>query len=260
MNISLMAFNLLSFLLLILIIHYAKYQFEEKEKTNLLYQELKSYASRVKELTVAEERNRIAMEIHDAVGHGMTGLIMELEMCKRILPEDPTSAKEFIIRATETARKSLIDVRRAVDALKYDDRHLQSPIQSYQEMIHRFQAQSGIHVHLQLSPEKISVPAPIAAIIYRMIQEALTNAGRHSNCSEITITLSMLSNQIILDICDNGICNPNYKEGNGLKGIRRRMEEIQGQIRFSCSDGFRVHGVIPITPSCNMIPAKNQSE
>jgi len=258
MNISLMVFNLLSFLLIILIIHYAKYQFEEKEKTNLLYEELKNYALRVKELTITEERTRIAMEIHDAIGHSMTGLIMELEMCKRIYNKDPKKVEELMIHATETARKGLVDVRRAVEALKHDENsHHQSPIQAYEEMIRQFHVQSGIKVYLYLSPEKMSVPASIAAVIYRIIQEALTNAGRHSCCSSIHITIKILHDKIILDMQDDGICSSNYTEGNGLKGMRKRMEEVGGRINFTCSNGFKISGEIPILSPGRTALAKN---
>lgn len=243
-NVSLTIFTFFTSLLIILILNYGKYYSEEQQKSKELYRELKAYADQVKELTRAEERNHLAMEIHDSIGHTMTGLIMELEMCKRLIPQSQDQGIQLIQHALDTARKGFIEIRSSVDALKAED--LESRNDNWIEMIHRFRHQTGLDIHVELEPEKIPLPASIASVVYRTLQETLTNAARHSLCTTVDIKIQKKETALYIRILDNGQgCNP-YIEGNGLKGMRKRIEALYGSIEFSQTPGFCIEIHIPL--------------
>lgn len=110
--------NLVTTVLVILVITYSRYLQDERDKTARLYAELQRYAQQVRELSVTAERNRLAREIHDTVGHSLTGLVMELEMCRRVLDRDTAQVALMLEEIREHARNGLVNVRRVVDALR----------------------------------------------------------------------------------------------------------------------------------------------
>ncbi|WP_207727045.1 sensor histidine kinase [Anaerosolibacter carboniphilus] len=252
-NVSLTIFTFFTSLLMILILNYGKYYSEEQQKSKELYRELKAYADQVRELTRTEERNHLAMEIHDSIGHTMTGLIMELEMCKRVIPQNQEQGIQLIQHALDTARKGFIEIRSSVDVLKAETS--QSEKENWVEMIHRFRNQTGLNIHVSLDPEKIQLPASIASVVYRILQETLTNAARHSHCTTVNITIQKKKDSLYMKILDNGeACNP-YVEGNGLKGMRKRVEGLNGSIAFSQTPGFCVEVCIPVNLKSNKTKA-----
>ncbi len=246
-NLSLTIFSFFTALLAIIIINYAKYEVEERKKTNLLYDELRNYSVKLKELTIVEERNRIAMEIHDAVGHRMTGLIMELEMSKRLLFKDPKKVEELLQHAVNTAREGLIDVRSAVDTLKEDLLPLYSSPNSFEALIHNFQLQTGLKIELSINPPKIQLPRTIAEALYRIIQEALTNTAKHSEATLVSIRIEAYTRNLLLEIMDNGTASGTFHEGNGLLGMRKRLNDLEGKIYFHTASGFHILAEIPLS-------------
>lgn len=240
-NISICIFNFFTFILTIIIIYYAKYQAEEKERIRVLYFELKCYSGKVRELTIAEERSRIAMEIHDTIGHHMTGLISELEMCKRLINKDNEGVERLLKDAALTARSGLVDIRRAVDALKPDNFN----IISIREMIKNYSIKSGLDINLSIGNENIYLSPAQTTVIYRIIQEALTNSTKHSNVTRVDIEIERSTESIGIHIGDNGSSKGEYIEGNGLKGIRTRINSLGGTVRFLCDNGFNIDLSIP---------------
>ncbi|MDF2547475.1 MAG: hypothetical protein K0R93_2373 [Anaerosolibacter sp.] len=244
-NVSLTIFTFFTSLLMIILLNYGKYYSEEQQKFKELYRELKAYADQIRELTQAEERNHLAMEIHDSIGHTMTGLIMELEMCKRVIPKSQDQGVQLIQHALDTAREGFVDIRRSVDALKAKSSELKS--ENWMEMIHHFRNQTGLDIHVHLDPDKIQLPSSIVSVVYRILQESLTNAARHGRCTTINITIQLQNAVLGIKILDNGEgCTP-YIEGNGLKGMRQRVTALNGSINFSQTPGFCVEVQIPVS-------------
>jgi signal transduction histidine kinase len=241
-NISLASFNCFIFVMAIILIRYAKYLSEERERIKLLYSELKNYSEKVRELTIAEERNRIAIEIHDTIGCHMTGLITELEMCKRLINKDNGKVEMLLKDAADTARKGLVDTRRAVDALKIDNLNLES----IKEMINQFKLKSSLNIDLMYEPEDLRIAASETAIIYRTIKEAITNVLKHSDADEVQIRIEKNDKSIKVHIYDNGSTIEGYKEGNGLSGIRTRIKAVGGEVRIYFGNGFNIDFSIPL--------------
>ncbi|MCT4598379.1 MAG: sensor histidine kinase [Vallitalea sp.] len=251
-NIAQMFLFILINSLVIVIMEFAKYHVQEKKKIDCLYMELqdahnrlKNYSNKIKELTVMEERNRIARDLHDTLGHDLTGLIMQLEMTSSVIDDDIQLSKEFIDNSKTTARDSLIKVRKIVEALK-EDSYIDTDKDNMLKLIDEFSYKTGIEVNYTVEGEKIALPPDISITLYRIIQEAMTNAVRHGKANIINVSINYQIDLITFHIIDNGIGCMNITEGYGLKGMKERIEMIGGNITYSGKDGFEIEGKIRI--------------
>lgn len=245
-NFSAAMFSFFTGILTMLIISYAKTMFQEKEKVEMLYGELKQYASRVRELSVAGERNRIAGELHDIIGHSLTALVMELEICARIMAEDPRKAHDIVKRAIEYARSALVNVRRAVDALRPGELEKKDLRSALVGLVEEFSVSCGVAVELDL--KAVGDFSPMAELaLFRAVQEALTNSLRHGRATAIKIDTVTYSDSTVIKICDNGAGDANSIPGHGLKGMRDRVETAGGRVTYGPGEngGFTVEIRLP---------------
>lgn len=250
-NLSEMAFFLLVNVLILVIVNFAKYNKEEKEKKELLYNELlkthkklKQYSDKVEELAVIGERNRIARDIHDTLGHNMTALIMQMEMSSHMMEKDSAKAKELIDSAKKMARQGLLSIRKVVETLKVEE--INKGISSIKDLIHKFSNVAGIEIELEIIGDPSKMDPDTDITLYRTIQEALTNAVRHGKAVEIKVELMYSRENISFLIKDNGIGAENIKEGYGLKGMKERISSLNGKVEFESDNGFTVRGELPI--------------
>ncbi|MDA8096893.1 MAG: sensor histidine kinase [Clostridia bacterium] len=219
-NLSLTVVSSLTAVLIIVVITYARYLQDEREKTARLYAELQRYAQQVRELSVTVERNRLAREIHDTVGHSMTGLVMELEMCRKVLDRDTAQAAAMLEEIREHAQNGLVNVRRAVDALR--PRELErSPLESaVRRLIDEYSQNGSLEIELAIHN---SFPhlSPVAELgLFRAVQEALTNAVRHGQADRIQVILNRVPGHLVMTVTDNGRGCPGVVPGNGLTGMQ----------------------------------------
>ncbi|QIB27272.1 sensor histidine kinase [Caloranaerobacter azorensis] len=252
-NISEMAFFALINILTLIVTNFAQYNKEEKEKKELLYKELlkahkklKEYSDRVERLTIIEERNRIARDIHDTLGHKMTALIMQLEMSSYMIDENPEKAKQLIEEAKKQAREGLLSIRKVVETLRIND-DISQGIDFIKQMADEFSKKTGTDIKFKIKGNQIKIPSNINTVLYRIIQESLTNAVRHGKATKINIEIVFKENSVNFCIRDNGIGVDNIKEGYGLKGIRERVEHFNGKVKFESRGGFEVKGYLPIS-------------
>lgn len=255
-SISEFLFNLFALLFIITIINYTLLQREEREKNQLLYQELlqthqklKQYMNQSEQAAILEERQRIARDIHDTVGHQLTSLIMQLEMVNLHLNKGEKS--EIIIgllnKAKKNARLSLTETRKAVNALQGEET---LGIKAVQNMLERIEEENGIRIQLvkktnlgnvQLTPEE-------SYILYRIIQESITNAIRHGHAEDIRVSLETNHHgQFVFTICNDHGKQVDFTEGFGMKNMRIRIEKLGGFIQFQSTDQeFKVSGSFPL--------------
>ncbi|WP_427338348.1 sensor histidine kinase [Caloranaerobacter sp. DY30410] len=252
-NISEMAFFALINILTLIVTNFAQYNKEEKEKKELLYKELlkahkklKEYSDRVERLTIIEERNRIARDIHDTLGHKMTVLIMQLEMSSYMIDENIEKAKQLIEDAKKQAREGLLSIREVVETLRIND-NIPQGIDFIKQMTDEFSKKTGTDVELKIKGNQIKIPSNVNTVLYRIVQESLTNAVRHGKASKVDIEIIFKGKSVNFCIKDNGIGADNIKEGYGLKGIRERVEHFNGKVKFESRGGFEVKGYLPIS-------------
>lgn len=251
-NLSEMIFIILINALVLIIINFAQYHKEEKEKKDILYSELldtnrklKRYSQRVEELTKVEERNRIARDIHDTLGHNMTALIMQIEMAEHMIDDNMSKGKKILKEAKATAREGLLRIREVVETL--NEEKIQSRgIESIKSMVNDFADKTKVNIELYIEGNVIQSSPILDANLYRIIQEALTNSVRHGKSSKIHIELNYDGKGVAFIIKDNGIGTKDIKSGYGIRGMKERAETLSGNISFEGADGFKVVGYLPM--------------
>ncbi|EOC99556.1 two-component sensor histidine kinase [Caldisalinibacter kiritimatiensis] len=246
-----MAFFTLLNIFVLVVINFAQYFREQKLKKDLLYDELldthkklKEYAQKIEELTILEERNRIARDIHDTLGHMMTGIIMELEMASHIIDKDTGKAKKLLKASKTSAREGLSKIRQVVETLK-PDKQISKGIDSIKELIDEFSQKTGVDIDLNIIGSIKKLTPTVSVTLYRVVQESLTNAVRHGKATKIIVNISLTKEKIEFQIKDNGIGDKDIKLGFGLKGMTERVRALHGEIEFKVGDGFIVRGYIP---------------
>ena len=257
-NVSQMAFFLLVNVLILVIAGFAQHNREERQKKDVLYRELldahrklKQYSDEVGRLSVVEERNRIARDIHDTIGHNMTALIMQLQMAEHLYKEDAAKAAELLASAVGTAKDSLSGIREVVETLRGGE--TADPKDAIRLLAAEFADKTGVEIKLEITedegegtpgkPSEKRNPA-VDMALYRIVQEALTNAVRHGKATEISIDIQYLHREIRFRIRDNGTGAQDIKEGFGLKGIRERAEAFGGKVTIVSGQGFSIEGVL----------------
>ncbi len=241
-------FYALSFIILIILINYIKHIMGERAQLKELYQkltetykELQQKNEKIQQLTIYEERNRIAREIHDAIGHGMTGLIMQLELCEKLVTQDIGKATKQLSLCREIAKQNMSDIRKSVMALKPGGLEKLPLIESVEKLINETRTRlpsTNIELHIQGQPYKTSPMFEIA--IFRAIQESITNAVRHGAANQIDININFDKEKFLLSIKDNGRGCEKIIEGCGLTGMKERIEELGGSVSFQNMNGFEV--------------------
>lgn len=253
-NVSQMLFFLMVNILILVIAAFSQHTKEEKENKDILYKELlethkklKEYTDELKRLSVIEERNKIARDIHDTLGHNMTALIMQLQMADHYSVTDKDKSKELLSNSLETARNSLTSIREVVETLR--GKELSSPKQTIRSLVEEFSEKTGAKIYLIVSGDSTD-NHNVSKAIYHILQEGMTNAVRHGNASEIWINLKYSNENIKFNIKDNGTGSVGFNEGFGMKGIRERVEYFGGKVEFKSQNGFIIDGMINIPMEC----------
>lgn len=198
-------------------------------ETNLRLQE---YSFRTKQESIINERNRISREIHDSVGYILTNLIVTLDLAGELVGRNQAMAQEKLDNGREQAKLALSEVRRAVRALRPPVEV--NRLQAVSELVAAFTQATGVAVtyHTEI-PERLGEAHE--RLIYRVIQEALTNSFRHGQADQVLINLRLKSQRLSLTICDNGVGVEEINLGCGLTGIRERVETLSGSLHIDSS-------------------------
>ncbi|USP96327.1 sensor histidine kinase [Bacillus vallismortis] len=222
----------------------AKQQYQELTESHLAlsaaHQELHLYAKQVEELTAIYERNRMAREIHDTVGHKMTALLVQLQLLREWQKRDGQKAEETVGVCETLAREALDDVRLSVRTLQTEN--APSVIDSLKQLTEDFYKNAGVTTEFEVSGDPATIPLSLHPTLVRTVQEALTNAKRHGGATACSIQLACTTDSISLVIKDDGKGNPEAVLGFGLLNMKKRTAEHGGMIRFESErdQGFTV--------------------
>jgi two-component system sensor histidine kinase UhpB len=175
-----------------------------------------------------EERQRIARGLHDEVGQTMTGVLLLL---KRLAQDATPEQRAALTEAQAAVKASLEDVRRTAQELRPEILdHLGLP-SALTNLARTFSDRTRIPVRRQLPARLPGLEPNVELVLYRVAQEGLTNAARHSGASEVTLTLEHDANSVVLRVLDNGRgFDGTRPEGGGLRGIRERALIVGGAI------------------------------
>jgi signal transduction histidine kinase len=210
--------------------------------------QLAAYATQAQELAMTQERNRLAREIHDNLGHILTIVNVQLEAAKAVIDSDPDRTLGAIDKAQALARKGLTDVRESVAALRESPLSNRTLSEAIASLVKEAES-SGIVTEFQVS----GVPRPlenrVALALYRAVQEGLTNVRRHARASRVDILLDFHPGEVRLQVKDNGVGAVKATGGFGLLGIRERMHLLGGslEIHTEPAKGFRLTASVPVS-------------
>ena len=219
------------------------------EELESAHAELKKYAGRAKELAVSEERARMAREIHDSLGHHLTAINLRLEHARRSRDRKPEEAWEEVGEAKGLLSSALLEVRRAVRALKPLDLEEKSAAGALRALVHSFN-ETGRRASLKVEGTEFPLSGEAELVLYRAMQEGLTNALKHSNAERALATLTFGEDNATLTISDDGEGVPEgaAERGFGLRALGERAEALGGTLRAGNAtdgEGFVLEARLP---------------
>ena len=207
---------------------------------------LEEYADEQVRMTETRERNRLAREIHDTLGHSLTGIITGIEACIMLMDIAPEATKEQLRAIAEAARNGITDVRHSVNALRPDALETLDFKQALVKLVEESGKSTGVKIDFSFPHKFENLDQDEEDVIYRIVQESITNAIRHGHASHIDIRISHLDNDIYIRIADNGKGCSNIQSGFGLHHMKERVEMLQGRISWNGDNGFVIEATVPI--------------
>ena len=218
-------------------------------KLESAHAELQRSAARVRELAISEERARMAREIHDTVGHYLTVVNVQLEAAGKLMDRNPEKAREEVDRAKMLASEALSEVRRSVRALKPLSVEERVGTGALAALVRGFEG-TGTAVSFAVEGEKYALPPDAELVLYRALQEGLTNALRHSGARRVSATLAFEPSLVRLTVADDGkgAAEGAMERGFGLSGLEERTAALGGTLSAgnAAGGGFVLEVELPV--------------
>lgn len=210
-------------------------------------QRLRQYALQVEDLAITKERNRLAREIHDGLGHYLTTIHIEIQAARAVMEKSPERSRQMLEKAQLMTQEALTDVRHSVSALR-DSPEENQPLPDLVANLMQSCEMAGIASDLKVvgSPRLLSAQANLT--IYRAAQESINNVCKHSKASQVWIRLDYLDEtQFRMMVQDNGIGSDSLDGGFGIQGMRERVSLLNGSLSIQTekNQGFRLEICIP---------------
>lgn len=219
-------------------------------KLSALNGQLKAYATESERMAETRERNRLAREIHDTLGHALTGITAGADACIQMLDVSTELARKQMELIAATAREGMNEVRRSVKALRPDALERFQLTEALNKLCIDMQSSSHTEIKLYIEPAHMRLSPDEEDAVYRIVQESITNAIRHGQAAHIDIAVVANSRQLSIVIQDDGIGCPNTKPGFGLRHMRERLHLLGGTLQFNGQingqNGFQIQARIPL--------------
>ncbi len=204
---------------------------------------------------VAEERSRISRELHDVVAHSVSVMVVQAQAAQRLLQGEQQEARQALTSIETTGRQALVEMRRLLGILRRTDeepalapqpslKHLDALIEQVRE--------AGLPVELRVEGAADPLPPGVDLSAYRIVQEALTNTLKHAGPSHARVAIHYRSDEIELEISDDGVGNVNGDgSGQGLIGMRERVALYSGVLHSGRQNGggYLVRARLPLDPN-----------
>lgn len=208
---------------------------------------LAEYAGQIEELATTRERNRLARDIHDNLGHYLTVVNVQIEAAKTVMRKNPDKAEDALEKAQRLTQEGLSSVRQSVSALR------ESPIGdgTLLDGIDALAAETratGLDVSVVINGQERPLLPKSAMTLYRAVQEGLTNTRKHAQATAVSIQFDFtMPNSIQLTVSDNGIGASETSGGFGLLGLRERVQLLNGRLEIHTQpdEGFRFTITLP---------------
>jgi signal transduction histidine kinase len=212
---------------------------DARRESEQLVKELKATQILLSATTKRDERLRISRDLHDSIGHQLTALSLQLEVASHVKEEEKA---KHLQQAKAISNTLLSDVRATVSEFRdRKDFDLKKALEALTRDL------PGLQVELVINLDETSIDARKIEVIFRCVQESLTNIAKHSNASRCDIKLSIEGQSIILTVDDNGQNIAPIQAGNGLTGMKERVIKTGGELNYQIlQTGFNLTAEFPI--------------
>lgn len=217
---------------------------EELRMASQANRELNSYLALSEKIAEDRERKRIAREIHDTLGHALTGISAGIDAVKVLVDIDTNRAKEQLNNVSVVVRDGIRDVRGSLNKMRPGALENNTLKEALIKIIREYEAISNLEIHLRYEWDNIDLDIAKEDIVFRVIQESITNSVRHGHAKTIWIEL-LEEESYVMTIQDDGVGFDELHYGYGLKQMQERLMIIGGSVRFENRDGFYTYIEIP---------------
>ena len=218
---------------------------EELRMASQANRELNSYLALSEKIAEDRERKRIAREIHDTLGHALTGISAGIDAVKVLVDIDTNRAKEQLNNVSVVVRDGIRDVRGSLNKMRPGALENNTLKEALIKIIREYEAISNLEIHLRYEWDNIDLDIAKEDIVFRVIQESITNSVRHGHAKTIWIELLEEEEAYVMTIQDDGVGFDELHYGYGLKQMQERLMIIGGSVRFENRDGFYTYIEIP---------------
>lgn len=218
----------------------------KKEELQATNEKLKEALKEVEEKVLLKERTRISREMHDSVGHALTNALITLELGERLIDHDLQVSKGKLKIAKEQVKSGLEEVRKSVRLLREDSNH-PNFVATVLYLIKEVEKHSNIKIHQKIAITP-TLTKEIEHVLYRALQEGITNGLKHGVSSSFEITLIQQNNIIEFTLKDNGRGTDKITFGFGLTAMKERVEELNGSMNVTshANQGTSLYISLPI--------------
>jgi len=204
----------------------------------------------------AEERTRIARELHDVIAHSLSVMVIQTVAAREVASTDRESARAALVAVQQAGREALLEMRRMIGVLRRGDVELASsaaPGLAQLDLLAQRARMAGLPVELHVEGSRRTLPEALDLVAFRIVQEALTNAIKHAGSARASVSVTFRAGELELEICDDGRGSPpelpaGANGGHGLVGMRERLALFEGELSTGprSGGGFRVHARLPL--------------
>lgn len=244
-------FNIILFIIFMII--YILKQIQENEYISkklsmvaMINKKMQKYVIVTEKFGEKNERKRLARELHDTIGHALAGMAVGVDACITMIDKNPQLAKAQLKVISKAIRKGMKDVRNSLNKMRPDflqQYRLKEAIEKMKEEIYNV---TDLKINLNYQIDETGFDTKIEDILFRVIQESITNSIRHGLATVVDINIYKENNLLCLKIKDNGKGCKAINYGFGLKQMVERVSQIRGDINFYSENGFTTEIKIPL--------------
>lgn len=229
-----------------------------REQLVATHEQLRQYAHQAEDLAASQERNRIARDIHDSLGHALTALNVQLQAAAMLWRHDPNRVEPFLEQAQRLGAAAIQEVRKSVSALREDAQPEQPFTEAIENLVDDFRQGTGIETILKVDIEN-AIPTEVENTVFRIVQEALTNIYKHAQATAVEVELKRQLDVMQVRVTDNGCGfhrNGSQNSGYGLQGMQERIERVKGKLDITTEldGGCEVKVEIPLASTATAQP------
>ena len=222
---------------------------QELNMMNRVNEDLRHYAQMTDQIAESRERKRMAREIHDTLGHALTGIAAGIDATLVIMDKNPEMAKSQLHLVRQVVSEGIGDVRASLQKLRpgaLEQRGLKGALE---KMIREFESVTAMTIDLDYQADSLDVDKAKEDVCFRLVQESITNARRHGAATHAAVRFAVDGDWLVITVRDNGRGLPQktITYGYGLTQMEENVSSLHGTLLFDGSDGFLTEARIPLT-------------